>query len=98
MNSPEVKEFIRENSALFWYTPEDHKENINHEFLIETILNYGDLNSVKKLFELLGLQYVANIFYKQTNRTRVNYFPMNIHYFNLYFDKHVPGYINKSAN
>ena len=28
MRSQEVKDFIRENSYLFWYTPEDKKENI----------------------------------------------------------------------
>ena len=89
MNSPEIKQFIRENSPLFWYTPDNKKENISHEFLVEMILNYGDMKSVKKLFDLLGLDYVADIFYKQTNRERVNYFPMNVHYFTLYFNKHV---------
>jgi len=39
MNSPEIITFIRENTALFWYTPEDKKEAISPEFLVETILN-----------------------------------------------------------
>jgi len=43
MNSPEIKQFIHEHSNLFWYTPEDKKEEISTEFLVETILNYGDL-------------------------------------------------------
>ena len=54
MNSPEIKEFIREHSNLFWYTPEDKKEEISNEFLVETILNYGDKESVLHLFQLLG--------------------------------------------
>jgi len=94
MNSPEIKAFIRENSSLFWYTPEDKKEEISHEFLVETILNFGDEKSVKKLFDLLGLEYVAEIFHKQTNRQRVNYFPQVVNYFSLYFDKHVYRSIN----
>jgi len=55
MNSPEIKEFIRQNSNLFWYTPEDKKEEISNEFLVETILNYGDKNAVLQLFRLLGI-------------------------------------------
>ena len=94
MNSPEIKAFIREYSSLFWYTPEDKKEEISHEFLVETILNFGDEKSVKKLFDLLGLEYVAEIFHKQTNRQRVNYFPQVVNYFSLYFEKHVYRSIN----
>ncbi len=59
MNSPEIKEFIRQHSNLFWYTPEDKKEDIRPEFLVETILNYGDLNDAGILFiswELIGFQ------------------------------------------
>ena len=31
VNSPEITAFIRENRTLFWYTPEDKKENISLE-------------------------------------------------------------------
>ncbi len=37
MHSPEIKEFIQEQSALFWYTPEDKKEEISLEYLAETM-------------------------------------------------------------
>ncbi len=29
MNSPEVKAFIRKNSTLFWFVPDDKKEGIS---------------------------------------------------------------------
>lgn len=87
-NSTEIKQFIKENSSLFWYIPEDKKQDISHEVLVEFILNYGNQNSVKKLFNLLGINQVANIFYKQTNRQRVNYFPQVTNFFNLYFQKY----------
>ena len=83
LNTLEIKSFIRENSDLFWYIPEDKKEDISHEVLVEFILNYGDDKSVKKLFVLLGIDYVADIFSKQTNKQRVNYFPQVINFFNL---------------
>jgi hypothetical protein len=91
-NSPMIKSFIKENSVLFWYIPEEKKENISIEFLVETILNYGDEKSVKKLFDLVGINKVAAIFYKQTSRKRVNYFDRTAYFFDLYFKKHVQGY------
>lgn len=90
MNSPELKAFIRENSRLFWWTPEQDKENIRIDSVVETILNYGNEKSVKKLFELIGLQQVADIFYRQISGSRTNYFPQVINFFNLYFQKHAP--------
>jgi len=88
MNSPEIKQFIKENSSLFWYIKEEAKENIDVKFLVETILNFGNVKSVKKLFDLVGIDKVAEIFHGQTNRKRVNYFPRTVHFFNLYFKKH----------
>jgi len=87
-NTTEIKEFIKENSSLFWHIPEDKKQNISHEVLVEYILNYGNQKSVKKLFELLGINQVADIFHKQTQRKRVNYYQRTIHFFNLYFNKY----------
>ncbi len=87
-NSPELKQFIKENSSLFWYIPESEKELMSHEVLIEFILNYGNANSVKKLLDILGIDYVAAVFYKLTNRKRVNFFPQVVHYFNLYFKRY----------
>jgi hypothetical protein len=87
-NSPAVKKFIQENADLFWYVRNDAKENINKELLTETILNWGDLKSVSKLFTLLGLKEVADIFYKNTSGARTNYRKKVINYFNLYFEKH----------
>ena len=87
MNGPGIKEFIRENSSLFWYIKEDAKENISIELLVETILNYGNEKSVKRLFDLLGIKKVAEIFYKQISGKRINYPPRTLHFFNLYFKK-----------
>jgi hypothetical protein len=47
-NSAEIKAFINEYHQLFWYTPEAEKEQISHELLVETILNYGNMEAVKK--------------------------------------------------
>ncbi|MBI2966778.1 MAG: hypothetical protein HYY40_03060 [Bacteroidetes bacterium] len=100
-NSPEVKQFIRENKDLFWYIKESEKENISHEVLVEFILNYGNEKQVKKLFDLLGLDHVAEIFYRQTHKEdpivakRINYLPLVLNYFDLYFTKHVASAYTK---
>jgi hypothetical protein len=91
MNSPEIKTFIRENSHLFWYTPEDKKEEISHEFLVETILNYGSMDNVLQLFRLLGIKHVAEIFFNSINlsaRRKGNYYPEIYHYFSLVLKKY----------
>ena len=49
MRSPQVKDFILNHSNLFWYTPQEKKEDISDEFLVETILNYGDTDAFIEL-------------------------------------------------
>ena len=89
MNSPEVKSFIKKHSSLFWYFKKEAKENISHEILVEFILNFGDEKAVKKLIELLGIDYVADVFYKKSKPgKRTNYLPLVINFFNLYFSRH----------
>ena len=75
MNSPEIKAFIRQHSNLFWYTPEDKKEEISPEFLVETILNYGDINDVRSLFKIMGFCQLSEIFYNIKDRKKLNYYP-----------------------
>ena len=91
MNSPELKEFIRENSSLFWYTPQDKKEDIGPEFLVETILNYGDINAVRKLFKIMGIQKVSEVFFYSINlsqRRRGNFHESTVNYFTLVFKRY----------
>jgi len=91
MNSPEIKQFIREHSALFWYIPEDKKEVISHDSLVETILNHGDKDAIIQLFQLLGLKNVAEIFERSINlseRRKGNYYEITVNYFTLFFHKY----------
>jgi hypothetical protein len=88
MRRKELRELINENSRLFWYIPEQEKENISPELLVETVLNYGDEKSVRRLFNLMGINEVADIFHKHISGKRVNYFPQVVNFFNLYFQRH----------
>ena len=37
MRTPELKAYIRKHNALFWYIPQEKKEEVSDELLIETI-------------------------------------------------------------
>lgn len=84
--------FIRNRRALFWSVAEDKLSDISDELLVETVLNYGSLDDVRALIQLLGLSKTAAVFYKTTaNRSRHNYFPEVANFFNLYFKRHARG-------
>ena len=87
MNSPEIKQFIREHSHLFWYTPEEKKEEISHEFLVETILNYGDLQSVKQLINIMGFDRLTKIFSGLDGRKALNYYPEIYNFLSILVNK-----------
>lgn len=89
MNSTKIRAFIKEHSALFWSIPENARENISLNLLVEMILQFGDIADIQRLFELVGVDKVANIFYKQINQRRCNYRPSTINFFKLYFNQNV---------
>jgi hypothetical protein len=92
MNTPEVKKYIKERSYLFWWVPEDKKEELSLNSLVEAVLSFGNEEDVKKLFDLVGIETVANIFLEQISHRRVNYKRRTRHFFDLYFRRHVQSY------
>lgn len=87
MNSPEIKKFIHEHSKLFWYTPEEKKEEISEELLLEIILNYGTLEDSLCLIELLGESNALKVLGDINGRKKGNYFPEIYNYFMLYLSR-----------
>jgi len=90
----EIKEFIKEHAYLFWWVKESDKEHVNLNALVEAVLNYGDKHCIKKLFDIVGIRNVAEIFYNDINRERVNYYPDVVNFFDLYFKRNVQRNIN----
>ncbi|MDR0833752.1 MAG: hypothetical protein LBN93_06155 [Candidatus Symbiothrix sp.] len=89
--SQDIKDFIREHQALFWYSPEDKCETVSDELLVETILNYGDMSAVVKLFRLMGIKKVAKIYFSSINRSersKNNYHELTSNYFTLLFNRY----------
>jgi len=90
--SEELKQYISEHKNLFWYTPESKLHTISDSFLVETVLNYGDMNAVRSLFEIMGIKTVAKIFFDGINmseRRKNNYNELTLNYFTLLFNRYV---------
>ena len=79
-------DFVKKRKYLFWSTK--NYDGLSPDAVVEGILNYGDMNDVRELIALLGIQEVAKIFYKNTSRARINYAPDIVNYFQLYFQKY----------
>ena len=88
MHTSEIKKFIRENSSLLWWVKPEEKMNISINALVEAVLNYGNEKSVKRLFDLVGIKIVADIFYQQISGKRSNYHQRTKHFFQIYFNRH----------
>jgi hypothetical protein len=79
-----LSQFIHKNKSLFWYINPEKLDNISEYFVVETILNYGNLNDVKELMQIMGLKHMAGVFLNSVNKKRNNYFPDVENYFKLY--------------
>jgi hypothetical protein len=85
-----LDQFVLDNKSLFWGVAESKLSSVSEEVVVETILNYGSLEAVKQLIDILGLERVAVIFNKQQSQARTNYSALTKNYFNLYFNRHAP--------
>lgn len=82
--------FLQKNSQLFWWMKPEDVLNLGTDSVVETILNYGDEDDVKKMFDIYGLENVSQSFFKNIDRKRENYLPLTKHFFKLYFNRHAP--------
>ena len=81
-----INDFIKKRPYLVWYVKD--LEHLSEEAIVESVLNYGDFDDVKKMISILGIKKTAGIFRKQLKKKRNNYRPEIINYFGLYFKKY----------
>lgn len=84
-----IGDFVKKRKYLFWSTK--NYDGLSAEAVVEAILNYGNMNDVRELISLLGMQKVAKIFYDKSKKSKVgrqNYRPEVKNYFQLYFQKY----------
>jgi len=84
----ELKQYIERHKTYFWYTPENKKEDISESLLVENILNYGTLDDVRQLIQIMGINNVANIFFSAKDRKKLNYYPEIHNFFSHVFAKY----------
>ncbi|MBR5639492.1 MAG: hypothetical protein IKW83_06975 [Muribaculaceae bacterium] len=82
------EQIIYKHSALFWYTPDEQKQDISDALLVERILNDGTLDDCRELVETLGGKRVAEVFFAATGRQKANYYPEIYHFFSLILQKY----------
>lgn len=85
------QQLIQNNSALFWYTPEEKKQDISDALLVERILNDGSLDDYRDLIATLGGKRVAEVFFSAKGRQKNNYYPEIYHFFSLVLQKYAQG-------
>ncbi len=81
-----AKEFIEKRPHLIWYV--DNFEELSDEVIVEAVLNYGEFDDVLEVIEIMGKEKVADIFKKESIKTRSNYKKDIKNYFNLFFNTH----------
>lgn len=86
MKSTKLGDFVRKRKYLFWSTK--NYDGLDAAAVLEGVLNYGDMDDVRELLKLIGIKEAAKIFYRDTHRTRVNYRPEIVNYFQLYFNRY----------
>lgn len=80
-------DLIGKKPYLFWYVRDIGI--LSEESIVEAILNRGDFDDFLRLREILGMEKMAEIFYKQVSMKRKNYSKKTENYFRLFFEKHL---------
>lgn len=98
VKAAKIKNFIKNHSYFWWWVPEDKKENLSIEAVVEATLNYGDTNDIKELFDIIGIEKVAELFFKQISYNRNNYSRRTANFFRLYFERHAQRSSYRKSN
>jgi len=87
----EVKKYIDDRRHLFWYSPSPKSETVSDELLVEMVLNYGSMDDVRALFEVMSIKNVAKIFFDsigKSERRKGNFHELTLNYFTLFFNRY----------
>jgi hypothetical protein len=70
---------------IFWDIPKKSIENLSNESLLERLLNYGDMDQLRKIVK--NKKEFEKNYLKIRNKKRCNLFPEVINYIDLYLNK-----------
>ncbi|MDD2758254.1 MAG: hypothetical protein PHD72_02670 [Patescibacteria group bacterium] len=84
-----LKSFVKTKQFLFWDAKDPAR--LSAPAVLQSVLNFGDFDDVKKVCQIIGREKAAEIFNKQIKSKRSNYRPEIKNYFQLYFKKYARG-------
>jgi hypothetical protein len=87
-HSTTLKNFIKQNEHLFWYTPSSLKEDVSDELILQQVLNYSPLPTIKEYFKIVGIEKARLIFNNLKGRQKGNIYPEIYNLFSEYFKRH----------
>lgn len=90
-NTQELKNLITKNSHLFWFVPDNQKQNLSKESVLETIFNYGDINAVRDLLRIIGIAEANKIFIdllNKSDRRKGNFHELTLNFFSVFFSQY----------
>lgn len=79
---------------LFWWVSEKDRKSLSDDAIVEAVLSNGNEKMVKQLFDVFGIEKVAETFNRQISGRRINYRPRTINYFRQYFQRHAQRHSN----
>jgi hypothetical protein len=88
-----MKKYIEDRQYLFWYSPAPKSETVSDELLVEVVLNYGNMDDLRTLFKVMGINSVSKIFFDsigKSERRKGNYHELTLNYFTLLFNRYAP--------
>jgi len=89
MATGELREFIAKRPYMIWYSKD--YDALSEESIVQATLNYGDWDDVQELIRIMGMDRVAETFYRDISispQHRGNYREQVLNFFNLYFRRH----------
>jgi len=93
-----LKSIIEQQKHLFWWVPENNLAHLSANVVVEAVLSNCNEKAVRHLFDILGVEKVAELFYRQTTGKRTNYQPRTVHFFRIYFQRHAQKYSNDKSD
>lgn len=86
------EELIQKNKDLFWYIRKDALNEISDDVLVEFIMNYGDMEALKDLIDVLGIEKLRIVYNNVQGRKVGNYKVESLNYLKIIVENYVPQY------
>lgn len=81
-----IKDYLKKRPYLCWYVKDLSK--LSDRSALEHTLNYGTMNDVRAIINLIGMEKCSKLFASLASAKRQNLRPATRNYFKLYFAKY----------